>query len=297
MTKEITCSIIIRCYNEEQHIGRLLSSIIQQTIKNIEIIVVDSGSTDTTLSIISNFPVKIIYISKEDFSFGKALNVGCEAASGKYLVFISAHCWPEYDNWLKNLLSFFCENSVALVYGKQRGNENTNFSEHQIFKRWFPDKPQHEQSNYPFCNNANCAIRRDVWEQVPYDEEITGLEDIDWAKKIIEKGFKIKYSKEASIFHIHKESAKYIYNRYRREAIALKSIFPNEKFTILDFIHLSTINILSDCYSAFKKHILIHNIKSIIIFRYMQFLGAYRGFLHRKTLSKQLKQTFYYPKK
>ncbi|QXE23130.1 hypothetical protein B6N60_01819 [Richelia sinica FACHB-800] len=44
-----TISIIIRCYNEEEHIGRLLSGIIQQTIKDVEIIVVDSGSTDATM--------------------------------------------------------------------------------------------------------------------------------------------------------------------------------------------------------------------------------------------------------
>lgn len=67
---ETYCSIIIRCYNEEQHIGRLLSGIMSQTIKDIEIILVDSGSTDSTLSIASRFPVKVLHISPQDFSFG-----------------------------------------------------------------------------------------------------------------------------------------------------------------------------------------------------------------------------------
>ncbi len=70
-------SIIIRCYNEEQHIGRLLSGIMQQTVQNVEIIVVDSGSTDATLSIVSDYPAKILSIKPEEFSFGRSLNIGC----------------------------------------------------------------------------------------------------------------------------------------------------------------------------------------------------------------------------
>ena len=47
----MNCSIVIRAYNEEKHIGRLLEGIKQQTLKDVEIILVDSGSTDRTLAI------------------------------------------------------------------------------------------------------------------------------------------------------------------------------------------------------------------------------------------------------
>ncbi|NUO02551.1 MAG: glycosyltransferase, partial [Saprospiraceae bacterium] len=67
-------SIIIRCLNEEKHIGRLLSGILEQTIKDVEIIVVDSGSQDATLSIASRYQDQIIQIRPQDFSFGYALN-------------------------------------------------------------------------------------------------------------------------------------------------------------------------------------------------------------------------------
>jgi rhamnosyltransferase len=53
-------SIVIRSYNEEEHIGRLLSGITRQTIKDLEIIIVDSGSTDATLSIASRYPERIL---------------------------------------------------------------------------------------------------------------------------------------------------------------------------------------------------------------------------------------------
>jgi len=292
--KSPQCTIIIRCYNEEQHIGRLLSGIMQQTIDNVEIILVDSGSTDATLSIASRYPVNVVYIPPEEFSFGRALNMGCNAASGEYLVFISAHCWPVYKDWLEQLTAPFADPNVALVYGKQRGNEISQFSEHQIFASWFPDHSNPKRDN-PFCNNANCAIRRDIWKEIPYDEELTGLEDLDWAKKAMDMGYNIAYSAESEIIHVHEETPQRVYNRYRREAIALKAILPQQIFTFWDFIRLSTRNIISDWAVAKNERVLYGNVKNILIFRLMQFWGAYRGHSQRDKVSDDLKRAFYYP--
>ena len=103
-TNNKSCSIVIRCFNEEQHIGRLLSGIIQQTIKDLEIIVVDSGSTDATLAIASRYPVQILSIRPEEFSFGRSLNIGCQAANGEFIILASAHIYPLYKDWLEQLL-------------------------------------------------------------------------------------------------------------------------------------------------------------------------------------------------
>ncbi len=97
-------SIIIRSRNEEKWIRLVLESIRNQTIKNIEIILVDNKSTDNTLKIAKFFGVKKI-LTVNKFLPGAALNKGCNKASGKYLVFLSAHCVPENANWLKELIS------------------------------------------------------------------------------------------------------------------------------------------------------------------------------------------------
>ena len=55
-------TIIIRCYNEEQHISQLLTSITQRTVQDVDTLVVDSGSTDATLSIATRYPVEILPI-------------------------------------------------------------------------------------------------------------------------------------------------------------------------------------------------------------------------------------------
>jgi rhamnosyltransferase len=274
MPSSPTVSVVIRCYNEAQHMGRLLSGIMQQTLRNVEIIVVDSGSTDGTLAIAAQYPVKILSIKPEEFSFGRSLNLGCAAATGEFIVIVSAHVYPVYQDWLEQLLAPFSDAQVALAYGKQRGNQTTKYSEHQIFAKWFPEQSQPSQ-NHPFCNNANAAVRRSLWQQLPYDETLTGL---------------------AEIIHVHDETPRRIYNRYRREAIALKHIFPQEHFNLWDFARLLTTNIASDFYHAGRDRVLAQNFRSILMFRLMQFWGTYQGFAQHGPITSHLKQTFYYPR-
>jgi glycosyltransferase involved in cell wall biosynthesis len=287
-------SVIIRCFNEEKHIGKLLTGIQQQTLNNIEIILVDSGSTDATLSIARQFPVRIVSIQPENFSFGRALNIGCEEANGEYLVMASAHVYPTYDDWLERLLEPFENPDVALTYGKQRGNGTTKFSEHQIFKRWFPDQSDFAQKT-PFCNNANAAIRRDLWEEQSYDEQLTGLEDLDWAKKILSEGYHLAYVAEAEIIHVHEETPRQTMMRYYREALAMSEMYPDQEFSFWDLIRLWIQNTLHDYRVAGQERNLAANLWAIPQFRLMQFWGTYRGYNQSARLPDHLKRRFYYP--
>lgn len=288
------CSIVIRCFNEEEHIGRLLDGIMHQTMGEVEIIIVDSGSTDETLAIASRYPVKILTVAPEEFSFGHALNVGCRAARNELIVIASAHVYPVYKDWLERLVAPMDDPQVALVYGRQRGDERTKYSERQIFAKWFSDESNPYQ-NHPFCNNANAAIRRSLWSRLSYDETLTGLEDIDWAKRAMQLGYKVIYAADAQVVHVHDETPMRIYNRYRREAIALKRISPQEHFGLWDFIRLFPANVVSDWYHAMHDKALRRNVISIFVFRLMHFWGTYRGFARRGPVPSQLKQTFYYP--
>jgi len=288
-------SIIIRCLNEEKYIGRLLAGISEQDYDNIEIVVVDSGSTDATLSIVSNYSCKVLKIKPEDFSFGYALNIGCKAASGDILLFASAHVYPLYKDWISLMVSpFMTDEKIELVYGRQEGDKRTRFSEHMIFAKWFPEKSSLNQ-DHPFCNNANCAIRKNAWEKRNYDETLTGLEDLAWAKLAQEEGARIAYQAGASIAHIHEEKWSSVFNRYRREAIALRLIMKHETFNFLTFLKLLSINVLSDLKAAKQQKVLLRNITGIIRFRYNQFWGTYKGYKQSYLLDNQVRERFYYP--
>lgn len=292
--QETKVSIIIRCLNESKFIEKLLIGIEQQTYKNVEVIVVDSGSTDGTIEIAQKYTPHIVQIRPEDFSFGYALNVGCQAATGELLLFASAHVYPVYHDWIEKIIAPFSDERIALVYGRQIGGKPTKFSEHEIFRKWFPAYDIHSQKN-PFCNNANCAIRRSLWLIQPYDESLTGLEDLDWAKKIQEAGYKINYQSTATIVHLHEETPSRVFNRYRREAIALKSIMHEESFSLFDFFKLSIANILSDYIQAFRQGKIFRVFFDIPVFRVMQFWGTYRGYRQGGIVSHELRNRFYYP--
>ena len=293
MTKPV-CSIIIRSHNEEKYLGRLLEGILKQTIIDVETILVDSGSTDNTLKIASQYPVKVVNIAPHDFTFGRSLNFGIQHAAADILVFASAHVFPVYPDWLENLLAPFSDPQIALVYGKQRGAERTKFSEHQIFASWYPDVAQPYQDT-AFCNNANAAVRRELAVKFPYNETLPGLEDLDWAHRMMEKGFKVHYAPEAEIIHVHDETPQGVYNRYKREAIAFKHIFIHERFGLMDFLRLSLRNIAKDIKFAWQQRVLGKSFISIIWFRVCQFWGTYQGYRHHGPLTWELRKRFYYP--
>jgi rhamnosyltransferase len=295
-----SCSLLVRAFNEEKHIGRLLTGVSQQSVIDLEVILVDSGSTDATVAIASavdwHFPVRVVHIEPERFSFGRSLNLGIAEARKDIVVIASAHVYPVYPDWLERLILPFEDLGIGLSYGKQRGNSKTNISEQQIFERWYPNRSEIRHTN-PFCNNANAAIRRRLWEDHEYDETLSGLEDLEWARWAMEQGSAIAYVAEAEIIHVHEESPKDVYNRYRREAMAFKRLFPQEQFNFLDFLRLFTSNVKSDISLAIREGKLSHELSSILWFRFMQFWGTYGGYRQGGPLTWELRQTFYYPVK
>jgi len=289
----MNCSIVIRAYNEEKHIGRLLDGICQQTVRDVEIILVDSGSTDGTVSVAESFGARVVHIPSAEFTFGRSLNFGVRAATREFIVIASAHVYPVYPDWIESLLSPFEDEQVALTYGKQRGFEGSKYSEHQIFHQWYPDVNKLNQAT-AFCNNANAAIRKSLWEKNPYDETLTGLEDIAWGKWVKEQGYKIAYVAEAEIVHIHNETPRGVYNRYRREAMALRKIYPEANFNLYDFFRSTITNIFSDLWHAVREGVLLKSIASIFWFRIMQFHGTRMGHRETSLVTPQLRETFYY---
>ncbi len=289
-------SIIIRTLNESRYLGRLLEQIHCQQVRglNLETIIVDSGSTDDTLEIARQHGCRILHIRKQDFSFGRSLNVGCDAAAGKYLVLISGHCIPCDRSWLSNLLEPYEASEIGISYGRQVGGPETLFSEQRIFSKYFPDAPEPSQAEF-FCNNANASIRKSVWEKYRYDEDLTGLEDMHLAKRAWQDGIRTEYCHLSVVHHLHHESWSQIERRFEREAIALQRIMPEIQLSAFDATYCGISAILNDIKRAAKERVLFSNITSIILYRFSQYWGSFRGHrLHRK-LSQQEKMRYFYP--
>ena len=267
----------------------------RQTVRDHEVVVVDFGVNGRNPGCRVPLSGEDHPRDTEEFSFGRSLNRGCAATSAEIIVVASAHVYPVYSDWLERLVAPFADPKVGLVYGKQHGDERTKYSERQVFAAWFGDQSNPAQ-DHPFCNNANAAIRRSVWERLPYDDSLTGLEDIAWARAAMELGYRIVYEPAAEVVHVHDETAARLYNRYRREAIALKDIFPEERFNLWDFCRLFMGNVASDLYHAAHEGVLVRSARNVFVFRLMQFWGTYRGFARHGPVTSRLRRTFYYPR-
>ena len=216
-------SIVIRAFNEERWLPEVFAALDRQRYRDFEVLLVDSGSIDRTRDIAAANGARIVRLRSEDFTFGHSLNLGIREARGALIAIVSAHAIPADENWLEHLVSPLRNPKTAMVYGGQRGHQLSKFSECRDFERQFPDHGYTVDVENPFANNANSAVRRDLWERHPFDEGLPGLEDIEWAKFWLEaEGLDVVYKPEACIIHVHTESWPQVRRRYYREGMAAR---------------------------------------------------------------------------
>lgn len=107
-------SIIVPVYNAEKYIGRCLHSLINQTLKDIEIIVIDDGSKDNTNKILQKYKDRIKIIKQKNSGVATARNKGLEIATGEYIYFVDSDDWIEKDT-LEKLYSKAIDNNYDCV--------------------------------------------------------------------------------------------------------------------------------------------------------------------------------------
>ena len=218
------CSIVIRALNEAVHLPALFDGLDRQTFRDFETIVVDSGSTDATMALARARGARVETIPPEEFTFGRSLNVGVRAASAPFVVVVSAHTRPAHERWLENLLKPLRERpEVAMVYGRQVGWEGSKFGEALDFDRFFGPDARVIDKHF-FANNANSALRKELWGLHPFEEGLPGLEDIEWARWWRARGKRVAYAHDAPIHHIHDETWAQVRRRYYREGVAARRI-------------------------------------------------------------------------
>lgn len=231
-------TILIRTKNEEKCIGNVLDVLFSQSYTNFEVIIVDSGSTDKTLIIAGTYPVKIYEIKPEDFTWGYSLNYGFKRAKGEYVICLSAHALPLSENWLETIISNFADDNVAAVMCNTLSRPDCNPFDRRGLLKKFNIRKQELKEGPPFVfGNYSSAIRKDVWEKIPFNELLSYGEDQDWIRKAIRLKHKIIYEPGAKVYHSHNETLKQIYSRCYKEACAAK---------LLNLTHYTFFNILFD---------------------------------------------------
>jgi 2-desacetyl-2-hydroxyethyl bacteriochlorophyllide A dehydrogenase len=291
-------SIVIRAFNEERWLPEVFSALEKQQYRDFEVLLVDSGSVDRTRDIAAENGARIVSLRSEDFTFGYALNVGIREARGSFIAILSAHAIPSSEFWLERLVKPLREGDSAMVYGSQRGHDKfSKFSEKRDFERLFKPQVHLVHEDDPFTNNANSAIKRDLWLKHSFDEMLPGLEDTEWSKYWVERGMRILYEPNARIIHIHNESWPQLRNRYHREAMAARRVgrlflrhIPREIWREIRWgCHDLLLGLAQGRFSKFFVEILR--------FRYEKMVGTISGIIDSRRSNNPVKRAAIFPGK
>jgi len=200
----VKVSIIIPVYNGERYVSEAIDSVLNQTYKDFEIIVIDDGSKDNTPNILEKYGSKIKWKSQENKGQASAINEGINMAKGKYIAYLDADdvCLPErFENQVKYLDDHY---SVGLAYS-DRHQINENGETQRIIKSQPPDNFILLQNDY--IPRSTVMHKRKCLDEVGlFDESVTGNDDWDMWIRMSEK-FEMGYiGKPLVKYRVHKEN-------------------------------------------------------------------------------------------
>ena len=215
-------SIIITSKNEERYIGSTLHMVFRQnTDQKYEVTIIDSGSQDSTLDIARKYPVEILEIPEGEFGHGKTRNQGTKIARGRIVVFLNADAVPNDESWLKSLIdNFKSDEKIVGAYSRIYPRSDCNplrcweilrdgtylYNKKQVkyidsFDSYLCMNPRNKRRFITF-QTISCAIRKDFLLEHPF-KDIDFGEDLEWSKRIMEKGFKVVFEPESIVLHSH----------------------------------------------------------------------------------------------
>jgi rhamnosyltransferase len=269
-------SVILRTKDEGAYLGQVIQGLLaQEHADDLEIVVVDSGSVDDTIDIAQRFGCRLIEIPPEEFSFGRALNIGAAEARGELLVNLSGHAVPVDNTYLHHLTAPFEAESVWATFGRDVPHPGCCPSQARDIEEWFP-KEWVDRSRY--FSNANACVRKVAWQAFPFDEELTGAEDAKWAHEVLAAGYQILYVPTAAVYHSHTASPRFVWVRAVRETKALKRIEPeraqvNVRKAIRFWLGVSAL----DYRYAWRHRAALKWYLHIPVYRACQAWGLYQG--------------------
>jgi glycosyltransferase involved in cell wall biosynthesis/GT2 family glycosyltransferase len=231
----VKVSIVIPTWQGENEVAECLRGIFAQHVDfEVEVIVIDSSSTDRTREIVKGFPVRLLKIRQSDFDHGDSRNYGAMLATGEIIVFVVQDAYPLRRDWLARLVSNFRDPAVAGVYCRIVPRPNAGllvlkgvhgdlcFSEYRTENqitdpaRYLAMDPL-ERRIYINYNDVASAMRREVWERLPYARVQFG-EDLLWARSALEAGYKIVFDPDAPVVHSHEYDPETLRKRTRIDA-------------------------------------------------------------------------------
>ncbi len=218
-------SVVIRSFDSEATIERTLTSVRRQSV-DAEVVLVDSGSTDATLDIASRYVDRVVTMPKSEFTFGRSLNRGFDAASGEIVHPLSSHCELQHEEHLARVLELHRDTRVVATNGVTYDASGQTLTAPIFVDQW----PAPQLLWWGFSNHSS-SVRRSVWERIPFDEGLAACEDKEWVLRVHARNpsWTIAYDPTLDVPAGHRTSQglRRLHRRGYIEGYALQTILPN----------------------------------------------------------------------
>jgi GT2 family glycosyltransferase len=261
---DVKVSVIIPTKNAGKDFDFTLEKIRNQKgLRELEIIVVDSGSQEETTEIALKHGAKIVSIRPEDFSHSKARNLGAKKAKGEYLVFMTQDAIPVGEYLFYTMIKVMgSENNIAAVTCRQIPRSDAD--SFACFILWnhyraleldkdkilyggkdFEKLPYLEKRKRCQLDSVCFMIKKDVFEKFRFNEDLDYAEDLELGLRLIKNGYKIAFLASSAVIHSHNRPPIYFLKRAFVDTTTLQKIFKDNAIEVGYFPQCSIQDLLN----------------------------------------------------
>jgi rhamnosyltransferase len=223
-------TLLIPTWNAGPEFPEILGAMRDQRLdRSLEILVIDSGSTDGTAEFLRRQPVRLIEIANSEFNHGLTRNLGIREARGEIVVLATQDARPADGQWMQRLVDCFADPRVAGTYSRQIPRPDANPFIRDRLNGWMAAaeaprvqsvanraefdalSPLEKLARVAF-DNVSSSVRRQIALEIPFRERRFG-EDLDWAYRTLLAGYGIVYEPRSRVIHSHNRSIWYEFKR------------------------------------------------------------------------------------
>lgn len=271
-------TIIMRTKDSEDTLTQALTSLFSQTFQDFELLVVDSGSTDRTVSMLSSFPHQLRRIAAADYFPGKVLNAAAEEATGEILVFWNSDVVALHSRSLENLLGAFKDENVVGAFARQMPRPEAHAWVRRDYAASFP--PTSPAAPWITLSLPLAALRKSAWMEHPFYTDAWASEDTEWGHWARQNGLEIVYVPSAVVMHSHNYTLRQLYGRRFVEGEADAFIFDTPASAWQHFRAIAA-SLVSDWRHAFHSRA-IAQLAMVFPRRAVYHWAHFRGMRHGK---------------
>lgn len=207
-------TILLNVYNAKNHLDAFFQSLKNQTYQNYKILVIDDGSTDSTVEKIDSFRryFEIQLIKRQHMGLRKSRSYGINKIKSNLFLILDIDLILD-KNAIEELLKPFNDNDVAAIGGMLKNSSKGCISESYNALRHIFFKIRIKNGQIDWVNGGFCAFRKKIIDEVSGFESSETSEDIDISWKIKERGYKIIVNEKAMSYHKDPETFRQIWIR------------------------------------------------------------------------------------